>query len=340
MPHVTKSISLSWDVAKKVTKAISASWDTHKRISKAVSIVWNINGHISKSYSLLWAVLTHDSVDGCGTDAPCPADFPAVDQAFSRIYVSHVITGDTRVFWELNRHLKDTGVYVFQLQTSESGIDTGVWENVGGPITNSVYAVDAARRLYGKQLYTTYRIKLTTDQGVYYSNPISAGGTLAKRDFLLAREITRKELLRLNKFTAIAGYLLIRKRSGEVCSCIDALTGEITNSQHLTCFGTGFVGGYYAPVECTFFDTSPDSRKELRDMAGRGMVDDTMKMCRFVGYPAVRTYDIFVEKDSDERYSVASIKGAAEIRGVPIVVQPVIKLVPYSDVIYKYDIPR
>jgi hypothetical protein len=342
MPHLTGSIQLTWDVLQKASGARVLSWNVQQRLTNTRVLLWNINQHLTGSRQLLWSV-NQGTGEGEGqTVIPTCRSYPTVDQAFSQIYVDHLILGNTKIYWELNRRLFDPGPYVYQLQVGHTGLNNADdWQNVGSPVNDTHYALDDTRRLYGKQLETNYRIVLTTGAATYYSQPIPVWGKLSKRDWLLAREITRKELLRLTRYTATDGYLLIRKRSGTICPvCTDPLTGEITKSNDTTCYGTGYTGGYYAPLSCTFFDLSPDGRKEERDLNARGMVDDTTKKGRFIGYPLIRSLDVFVDKSSDERYYVDSVQELAELRGVPIVVAPVLKLIPFSEIVYNISVPN
>ncbi len=339
MAHIIIPVNIVWNVASRVTGITRATtWNVSTHISTTRIISWNVGFHLNTYISIIWAVNDNPG-QGVTTVANCLI-YPQPSNVFSRIYVDHLIKGNSKVYWELNRNFHDPGVYSFQLQVGATGIaGADDWINVGSPVVNNFYAIDDTQRLFGKQLNTHYRLSLITGAGTYISQPVDVFGKLNKRDWTLAREITRKEILRMNLYTATAGYLLVAKRAGTVCSSVDPLTNESNNSLCPICYGTGYVGGYYAPLSCVFFDLPPDQRLEVRDLQARGMVDDRAKVARFIGYPLLHSRDVFVSRDSDERYYIGGIKNEADLRGVPIVVAPQVKLAPYSDIIYTFNIP-
>lgn len=338
MPHVTVSIATSWNINKRIVATpLQAIWNVQSRIRTTRQTSWNIQLHLIVPRQVLWVV---DDVTPGVTTNPCKP-WLASANPFSRVYIDHLIVGNSRVYWEMATRFNDPLPWTFQLQFSEVGTPTASdWLNIGQPVVNTFYAVDTQRRLFGKELKTNYRIRLTTSRGTYFSPAQSVFGKLNKHDWLMGREITRKELLRLQKYTAVQGYLLIAKRSGTVCSCVDPLTGEVTNSNDTTCYGVGYVGGYYDPFPCTFFDLTTDQRSEALDLQARGMIDDQLREGRFIGYPTISVRDVFVDRDSDERYYFKKIQIKAAIRDVPIIVSPALLLAPYTDVIYSFPVSR
>lgn len=340
MPHVTITRAMSWNVFSRVT-AITREmlWHVRVRVTPPRQMLWHVRKRLTLTRGMLWVVNDNLSTGQGQTETSTCTPWPASSTAFYRIYIDHLVRGSTKVYWELHRNFRDASPYTFQLQYNDNGLsDADNWVNVDGPVVDSFYSVDATQRLYGKQLNSYYRVRLTTGVGTYYSIPTPANGKLNKRDWNMAREITRKELLRLQRYTALNGYLLIAKRAGTVCTCRDPLTNETTNTYCTDCYGTGWVGGYYSPYSCVFFDVSQENSKEAVDVQARGMTDDNIKQTRYVGYPHIKTRDVFVDRDSDSRYYVNSIRNLAEIRGVPIVVSPELRAAPYTDVVYNFNI--
>lgn len=267
---------------------------------------------------------------------PCPPD---CDSVFARVRVNHVIVGGTRVEWELVPDFYDPQPYQFQLQVGRTGNpNADDWEQVGSVMVDSTYAVDDEQRVWGKTNWTHYRICLQTPLGLYFSDPIGGLGILSRRDWRLAREITRKERLR-NRYAALDGYLLKRKLYGENCpDCRDFQTNEIRNPDCDTCYGTGFVNGYFAPVTCVYADPRPESRHSDLDVNVRGSIDDIVVPARMLGCPQLHEEDIWVNKKTDERWYVHEIKHVAEIRGIPLVVSAELRLAPFSDQIYEIEV--
>ena len=252
--------------------------------------------------------------------------------------VDYLVSGGARVSWELARHFIDPGTYTFQLQAGHTGLeDADDWEDVDVPVVNTYFKLDNTQRLFGKTLDLYYRVKLTTDIDTYYSIPQNCFGKLLKRDWLKAKEIIRKELLRHRVLTSSDGYLLKARRYGPPCTdCSDVvteLTGEIANSHCASCYGTGFEFGYFSALPGTYADVGLEKNAEKRDPQ-IGMVKPQAIQARFIGDPLLYTYDIWVEGTSDLRYYITEVDELVQMRSVPLVFNATLKLAPFTDVVY------
>lgn len=259
-------------------------------------------------------------------------------QPFLEIYVDHMPRGGSIVYWGLRRDFCDEGPYTFQLQWAESVEADFI--DAGDPVVNQFFTTDTLRRVWAKSIESYYRVTLTTAEGVYTSFPQQANGVWNKRDWLLARDIMRKERLLMRKFTGWEGNLLKRKVWGEVCpDCADWDTREVSAGKCMTCFGTGKVGGYWAGYETWAYEmqAGPQQRnKTWPDDATYIHEDQTLQM-RMSAYPHLATYDVFVENDSGRRYVIRNIAVAAEIRGIPLINIVEMRLAPTTDIVY--DVP-
>lgn len=275
------------------------------------------------------------------------SELPGCDDScawiFDRITVWPQIRGGTRVEWTLHPNFRDPGPYTFQLQFGRTGNPAADdWTNVGLSVTDTYYAIDDSQRVYGKTQWTHYRLVLTTSVGVYISAPQPAFGVLDHRDWRRAREILRQESLRLRKEAGQEGYLLKRRLFGTVHEdCVDYLTREVKAVNCEVCYDTGFVGGYFTPMECVYAEQSRKaSHEDLDAGAGRGTVNDGLRVAaRMLAVPQLHEEDVWVDRDTDDRWYIHSIENIVEVRGVPLVLQVEMRLAPYSDVIYRYPIP-
>jgi len=264
---------------------------------------------------------------------------------FSKVSVWPLIRGGTRVEWTLHPRFADPTPHVFQLQVGRTGNpNADDWEDVGFSVQDTFFAIDDTKRVYGNFQWTHYRIVLTTSQGSYASKPQLVLDNLSKRDWLRMREIIRMETLRFKKEAGVEGYLLKRRLFGEECECIDTLTKEVRNAQCAICYGTGYVGGYYPPVPCYYFEEVEEGGgkvfdNQLDNAEGRGTIDDSRRIiARVLNTPQVFAYDVIVDKGGDTRWVVRSAEGAVAIRGLPIVLKAELRLLPYSHPIYNLEI--
>lgn len=260
---------------------------------------------------------------------------------FRRLAVDHLIRGNTRIWWELSRQFRDPLPYVFQIQTGNTGNPNAVdWVDVGGPITNGYYGIDDERRpgQRGKTLTTHYRVKLTTPNQVYVSNPAHTHGELQEKDWVFAREIIRKESLR-HELVSVEGFLIRRMRYGDPCeTCLDPLTGEILDSKCEECNGTGFKVGYHPPTPLDA-DMNPEAVIELlRATEPPGPSRPVEQQIRIKGFPSVAKHDVWVDSKSDQRWIFHDIRHLAEWRHVPLVTQVTVKLLPFSDRVYEIPV--
>lgn len=278
------------------------------------------------------------SEPGC---LPCPPNTCA-DSPFDRVVVSYLIRGFTRLSWELLPTFTDPQPLLFQLQTgTTSNPDADDWTDVGLAVEDQYFAVDPEQRVWGKLNFTHYRLRLTTPLGVYYSLPVGAVGTLARRDWRIAREIVRQRRV-LYRQAAQEGYLLKRRWTGEDCPvCLDFQTREIRNANCTTCFGTGKRCGYYFPMACVWASLSPKYRHtELDSGQARGTVDDIVVNGEMLGDSLLAENDVWIAKKTDDRYYVHEVQHTAEWRGVPLVANVKLRPVPFSSIVYSIDVPQ
>ena len=274
---------------------------------------------------------------------PCPPSFPCrldCEWIFDRVIVLPVTVGGTRAEWSLHPQFRESGPFTFQLQvgrTANPAADD--WEDVGLPVTDTFFAVDDSQRVWAATQWTHYRVKLTTAETNYFSRPQAALGALSRYDWSAWKNHVRVQTLSLKKApNGVEGFVLKRRLYGTPCTCIDAETGEVRKPDHEPCYGTGWVGGYFAPLGCQYADMELRMTRDQIDDAMRGMVNAVSVPAKMLAVPQLYELDVFVEKKTDVRYSVRGLQYAVAQRNVPVLLN--VKLVPYpfSHVIYKFPI--
>jgi hypothetical protein len=265
------------------------------------------------------------------------------ENPFDRVHIDFMLYGTTRVSWSLNPHFHEPLPYTFQLQFSRSGMShASDWIDVGSPVVNTFTKNDSNRKWYGKNVTPHYRVKLTTgNSNVYYSKPATILGDLSWSEWRLAQEIIRKETLRHVKFTSVPGFLLKQIHSGPDCTrCLDSLTKEPKDSRCPICYGTRKLGGYFAPLPSFYIDMLPDQTIEKQDISAAGMQKISVIQARFLGMPLIYSRDLWVNKNSDLRYIIHSIKQLAHVGGVPIITMAELRLLPADDIAYLIPVPQ
>lgn len=259
---------------------------------------------------------------------------------FRRISVDNLVEGETRVWWQIEPTFRELGPYTFQLQVGSTDLDEAVdWQNVGEPVVDAFTATDPEKRLRGSVITTCYRVTLTTPHATYVSPAAQSFGELSDKDWLMAREILRKEKLRHSK-VSINGYLIKALRYGKLCPrCLDPMTLEPTDNNCSVCLGTGFERGFHPAVPLQCWDLTPQIIDETQDIRLKGTSrENAYVMARVIGYPGLNNYDVWVNAQTNERWLIREIKVAAAIRGVPLIYEVRMGLIPFNNGIYDVSV--
>lgn len=256
-------------------------------------------------------------------------------KVFEYVRVYPRVEGGTLVEWALHPSFNKPGT--FEVQWSHSGVaDADDWKQICLTTYEVNLAVDPERRLFGQSTDLYYRVLLhVSDDEIYTSNIEPAYGSLCRREYLIAREITRQELQHMNKGKGgSTGLLFRRKQWGVPCDnpgCLNTDTNEPTKSNCPVCLGTGFKGGYFPGVPyCLIFNAGQQSSVRITD---QGNADTVSVMARSIPFPMPQTYDFYLEDLTDRRWVVGGTYVATHIRNAPVVVSLELRLAPTSDVI-------
>lgn len=72
----------------------------------------------------------------------------------------------------------------------------------------------------------------------------------------------------------------------------------------------------------------------------RGTVKDIVVSGRMLMLPLIGEQDLWVSRQTDDRYYIHSIQDAAEMRGVPLIANVEMRPAAFTDVIYDIPIPQ
>ena len=275
----------------------------------------------------------------CQPDSDCPVRCEFV---FERLLVFPRIRGGSRIEWFLAGDFRDPYPHTYQLEVGTAGDpDISEWEPVGPPAVNTWYLIDDQERVYGLQQWTHYRVLLTTSVGSYYSDPQPCLGVLDFRKWRLMQSILAAEMRAFKAGEASEGYLLKRRVSGVPCRCLDHLTRECRDPDCHECYGVGWAGGYYQPLGCIYaLLTQPATHSRVEPEGYRGSGGDIVMQARMLAIPQLQEKDVWVDRFSDMRYICHTIKPACEIKGVPVIYDPVeLRRAPFTNIIYDFPIP-
>jgi hypothetical protein len=82
------------------------------------------------------------------------------------------------------------------------------------------------------------------------------------------------------------------------------------------------------------------SRRHMDDQGMRGTIQDISIQARMLMLPLIDEKDVWVSRETDDRYFIQAIQNVSEIRGVPLVANVELRPAPYTDIVYRIPIPQ
>ena len=211
----------------------------------------------------------------------------------------------------------------------------GPWETISPELVNVVAWKEPGRRhLYGKSDILYFRVVLHTRNGTYFSHPVQPYGDLSRREFLLAREIMRREALRARVLAGVECDVYIRSVFGPQCThCIDPVTGSVRDTHCKWCFGTGRYPAYFGPHKM-MISFSPDTTHN-KESSNDGTHETRTFEALAIGNPILKKHDVVVDPRQDKRYVIGMANIVSEVRRIPCIQRIGFDEAPLSDSVYR-----
>jgi hypothetical protein len=216
----------------------------------------------------------------------------------------------------------------FLVDVARSASPEGPWEIVTTAMLNAYSYLDKFEVPTGvsrthvnqfslaKMVY--YRVTVVPPSGVaatFVSEPTPVEPHLDRRTRLLKRKIQRDQAVGYKRLNGIPLVVLKRRRWGDRCGvCYDPITKQATHEHCPTCYGTSFVGGYWAPVAIR---GRREAASVQAQMASHG--DAEMKIADFnvLDYPLIEYKDLIIDLVRNDRYQVQRCH-ETELKSVPV----------------------
>lgn len=255
-----------------------------------------------------------------------------MDSVITKVDVFPDYSGGFTYSWEVNGAFNIAPPWVFHVEQSRAPTDG--WTDISGPVVDKYFFKENDRRLINKSAVLYFRVVLDAGGKRYFSSVLQPYGDLVRKDYLIAREIMRKEVLHMRGMAGVAGSLYTLATFGPPCThCVDPITGDIRDSECKHCFGTGRLHPYSGPYDM-WMSFSSDQQHQHHD-DGIGTIEQKMYQVRLVANPVAKKNDVIVDSGSNKRYYVNQASVVAEIRRIPLVQQLVVSEAPVSDNAYR-----
>jgi len=262
------------------------------------------------------------------TQAPVHIDkgpFGPLDVWFS-------VNGATIITWKQNQDFKgdisDKAVLFVEFSRTPAFGDT--WQRVSeNPL--GYYFEDKVNRHRGQTIEGAYRIRLVDGKRTWISTPTNLFQKLTFTEYRTALKILRNENRQV--YSRSPGFLFKRRWLGTRCTkCNNFLVNNAEQEQCNICYGTGFIGGFFEPIQCPMAITG-GAINHVVDPT-RGPIADSQVSGRVNAYFAPEMNDVWVDSTTGSRWRVQGYSIMVHSRSVPLVIQCVLKHIPTSDPIY------
>ena len=220
------------------------------------------------------------------------------------------------VTWEIEDTVLDPHDYNMYMLRSESPM--GPWDIIAGPFEDKYRFVDNRVNLQHRWRQIYYKIKASLKSDPNDVSESDAGTFTASSD-LIAEEIQRLERLLWEEFAGRKCFIFPVRTFGQYCpTCFDGpakgkgFTMQKRRSMCLNCYDTGYIRGYFDPIEIYMqFDPSPQAIQPL-PIAERQQNDTTARLPNF---PILKPRDIIVEAEN-KRWRVVQVNQTERLRNV------------------------
>jgi len=256
------------------------------------------------------------------------------DPAIARLDVTPDYSKGFLFSWRLRGGFNDPYPWKFRVQGALS--QNGPWTDISPALENRVAWRAPGGLRVNKSDVIFLRLVLDTPEGHYESYVRTPYGDLDRREFLIGKEVMRKEVLHMSKLAGTECEVWSVANYGPRCPhCLDPITGQPRVGHCRYCLGTGFEHPYIGPFPswCTFSENNQHQLSEGLD--GNGMLEQKRFQVRMVNSVPVKKNDVVHDKGSGKRYYVNQVAIAAEIRRVPLVQTLVVDEIAVTDPAYK-----
>jgi len=224
-----------------------------------------------------------------------PGSYILIDNIYLTVYEPFKVTTE----WTLQDTLLDPTLFTFFVE--RSGSPSGPFERLHATGLKDIYTyTDDAAPNFSKQNILFYRIAILRDAAneIYYS---VAADYRNKPDYV-ALEIAWRNKLLLARVVGVPCVVYKRKHWGMRCrECWDVELKRRVKAKCLTCYDTGYEGGYWSPVPA-MVNFSPSPSIVMQTPWGKA---EPYATTAWMGnFPPVEPQDVIVEEGGNKRWII------------------------------------
>ncbi len=210
----------------------------------------------------------------------------------TRLYARSLDLDQMEINWEVADFFDDN-IYGYSFYVLRSESPEGPWDILAGPFADQYRLIDSSAQLLHKWRTLFYKLQVVdnnTQQSIFFGPTAQ----VAEPD-LIAMEIVRQEDMLFREYVGRRSWLFPVKTFGPRCTCFDKISGRRTRANCVTCYDTGFLGGFMSPIEC-FIQFDPDSKSP--QLTPMGEQQGRNSSARLISYPPIKPKDVIIETEN------------------------------------------
>jgi len=195
------------------------------------------------------------------------------------------------ILWEIDPTHEDPLDYDFVVLRSES--PEGPWDKMSPPFVDKYWFRDTHTPPNRKFRHLFYAIQIIHRASA--TSEICPAAEVSANLPLDGLEIARQEHIVLREHNGRKVLLYTIRTFGQRCGCFNEILGTQIQSKCPECFGTGWVRGYFAPIEVYLqLEPTPDAEKKT----SMGTIEPQNATARMGPYPPVKPGDVIIEAEN------------------------------------------
>ena len=250
-------------------------------------------------------------------------------------------TFDTAILtWEISPSLESLSDYQIKIYRGENEISLSGIDVAGSgidylPTSTFLYEDDYVKNIqYDKAMNVFYQLSAKHKiDSIEYKSEIRGLNVLSISK--VSREIARRDMIVFKNVIRGKYFLLKIKTTGNVCSCYDDILGEkVIVGDHIVCYNTSIVDGYYDPY--MLYGNMGSFSENARIGPVGGIIETNVTQFVTGIFPHISVNDILIDK-LGRRWRVGYNNGP-ESKMDPYRQLLSIQEIDRSDIIYKFPV--
>ena len=231
------------------------------------------------------------------------------------------------VSWEIESVSAQTDIFDYTFAVLRSGGAEGPYEVITAEMEDQYLFID--NNLKAADIYRQYHYKIRVTRKSDGATEEFGPASPDPEPDLIALELRKHMNLLFREFIGRRCWVFPARTFGQRCGCFNPTLQKRTKSGCRTCYDTGYVRGYFTPIEAWIsFDPSPKANQQTN----MGEMQQTNTTARVGYFPPLKPRDLIIEPENI-RWRVVSVSTTQQLRA-PVHQEVQLHRIPKTDIEY------